>query len=1137
MNKNAIKKFAIEARNQLLDRVRERAIKYGITSTNTGNPDDDIVDGYILTNTEKSQRQALIKEIEEKSYVQVMEEIAYTWFNRFIALRFMEVNTYLPTRIRVFTNDTNQFKPQILEEAINLDMDGLDMKKVYDFKENNQDEELYKYLIITQCNALNEILPDMFQKISDYTELLFPDNLLREGSVIDQMISLIDEDDWKDAVQIIGWLYQYYNSEKKDQVFADLKKNIKVNKENIPAATQLFTPDWIVRYMVENSLGRLWQEGHPDRDLKAKWDYYVEEADQDEDVDKQLEEIRKTYKDLRPEEIKCIDPCSGSGHILVYMFDVLIDIYLSQGYTPRDAARSIVENNLYGLEIDDRAGQLSYFAIMMKARQYDRKFLNRKISPHVYVIEESNHIKEEILDYFINGDDDLKISIETIIEEFHDAKEYGAIIEVSNQDWDKLKTRVKEIEYDIDLQTTSTLKQITPLIRAGEVLAQKYDVVVTNPPYMGTGNMNSKLKEYLKKNYKDSKSDLFAVFIEKCMQMLDKNSFLAMITQHSWMFLTSYEKLRASILMDDIINMAHLGPRAFEEIGGEVVQTTSFVMRNSKIGDYKSIYSRLVDENSEQAKADAFLSGKNQYLTKQTNFTKIPGSPVAYWASEDLIKSFNNDILYAHSISPSQNVTGNNGKFIRMFWELSRDRIGNKNDWIFYCKGGGYRKWWGNLENVVNWTPGARKIYKYGDGNRASQIIKEEYWYKKGITWGLITSAIPSFRVMPEGATFDKGGSTILVEDDIYYFSIGMLNSKVYLQIASILNPTLNFQVKDVRSMPLVLENIENINKLVQENISLSKTDWDSFETSWDFDRHPLIRDVDSISEAFDLWQAECDERFNKLKANEEELNRIFIDIYGLNDELSPDVDDRDVTVARADLSRDIRSFISYAVGCMFGRYSLDEPGLIYAGGDWDSSKYISFKADEDNVLPISDDEYFKDDIVGRFIKFVEIVYGKEKLYENLEFIARALPGDGLAKDVIRSYFLNNFYADHLKTYQKRPIYWMFDSGKKNGFKCLIYMHRYEPDLLARIRTDYVHEHQSRYHTSITDLENRIENADSKDKIRLDNKLKDIKAQAKEILTYEEKIHHLADQMLDFDLDDGVKNNYEIFKDVLAKLR
>ena len=1165
MDKNAIKKYAVWARKELISRVAQKAQQYGITETEMVDAGADSVNGKVLSAEEMQQRRALIAQINEKGYQQVMEEVAYTWFNRFSALRFMEVNGYLPSHVRVFTDENNAFKPQILAEALHLELDKLDKDKVYALKETEQTEELYKYLLIVQCNALNSILPGMFQTIADYTELLLPDNLLREGSVIEQMISQIPEDNWQDAVQIIGWLYQYYNSEKKDDVFAALKKNVKITKENIPAATQLFTPDWIVRYMVENSLGRLWVEGHPDakaqllptpeeqaaytagnRDPEdTKWHYYLEEAQQEPKVQAQLAEIRKQYADLTPEQIKVIDPCCGSGHILAYLFDVLMQIYENYGYTPRDAVTSILQNNLYGLDIDDRAAQLAYFAVMMKARRYDRRFFSHTTQPHVYAIEESNRIEKPDVEYFCNGKLELKDAMQTILTQLYDAKEYGSILTITPQDWDALYARFDEVADEFSFHRESIRKKLLPLVRAAQTLAQKYDVVVTNPPYMGSSGMGAKLAEYVKKNYPDSKSDLFAVFIEVCSRMAKQNGYQAMITQHAWMFLSSFEKLREKMMLTETISMAHLGARAFEEIGGEVVQTTAFVRCANHVEGYKGTYCRLIEPTSQQGKEEMFLAGQKRYTANQDDFAKIPGASVAYWVSKKLYSTFRNSLLYDYTISDGQNKTGDNAKFVREFWEVRNSNVGKGKKWLFYAKGGGYRKWYGNLSEVVNWSEEAREFYK---NDKICRIIPEYLWYKAGITWSLISNN-PSFRLLPEEATFDVGGSSIFLKDNSNIeFVLGLLNSKVFSYVQKIVNPTINIQVKDIRVMPFVKKNENEITGLAEECSFLSKEDWDSFETSWDFTRHPFIKaitkypnmmDIGNIylAECYDIWAGECEERFEKLKANEEELNRIFIDIYGLQDELTPEVEDKDVTVRKADLGRDVRSFISYAVGCMFGRYSPTYDGLAYAGSTWDDSKYNIYKPDADGIIPICDDEYFEDDMMGRFVEFVRVVYGDSSLEDNLRFIANALGGKGQPKEVIRNYFLNDFYADHCKIYQKRPIYWLFDSGKKNGFKCLIYLHRYQPDTIARIRTDYVHEQQARYRTAIEGLEKQAAAATStSERVKLTKQLNKVQAQDAELHQYEEKVHALADQMIKIDLDDGVKHNYEIFSSVLKKI-
>ena len=1180
MDKNAIKKFAVWARTELIARVSLKGVEYGITEDNIEDANADSVGGKVLTVDEKKQRQALIAEINDKGYKQVMEEVAYTWFNRFSALRFMEVNGYLPSHVRVFTDEENNFKPQIITEAIHLDLDGLNMEKVYELKDAEKTEELYKYLLIVQCNALNKILPGMFQKIADYTELLLPDNLLREGSVIQQMIELIPEDDWKDAVQIIGWLYQYYNSEKKDDVFAALKKNVKITKENIPAATQLFTPDWIVRYMVENSLGRLWLEGHPDvksqllpteeeqsayaagnRDPEdTKWHYYLEEAEQEPEVQAQLAEIRKEYAALTPAQLKVIDPCSGSGHILAYMFDVLMKIYESYGYTTREAVASIVENNLYGLDIDDRAAQLAYFAVMMKARQYDRRFFSRGIQPHVYAIVESNHVDKFAVDYFCNGDAKLTTAMDTIIKELHDAKEYGSILTVTPQDWSTLYDRFAEITEDINMSRETALRELLPLVQVAEALAQKYETVVTNPPYMGMRNMNDKLNDFIKEKYADYKADFFSSFVIHSSEMTKKNGFCGFFTPYVWMFIQSYENMRNYLYNQATIEtLIQFEYSAFEEA---TVPVCTFAFRNDYV-KRKGCYLRLVDfrggmEVQRQKSLEAILNHKCGFYYEQStdDFSKIPGSPVAYWVNENVAKAFDTGKTLSSVARTRQGLaSSDNNRFLKLWWEPSFVKIGfgmknaeiakqSRRKWFPCNKGGEFRKWYGNNVYVVNWENDGKEMLEYAAklyGSPTRTIKNIAYYFQGGMTWGTITSGKLSMRHSPVGFIPEHAGGMIplLHWGEKEEYLLGMMNSNTAMLFLSFLSPTLRFTEGPVGLVPILYDKryCGNIAHIVKNCESDSILDWDSFETSWDFRHHPLLRKVPTIAEAFEQWQAECDNRFNQLKANEEELNRIFIDIYGLQDELTPEVEDKDVTVRKADLGRDIRSFISYAVGCMFGRYSLDVDGLTYAGGEWDDSKYTSFAADKDNIIPICDDEYFEDDIVGLFVEFVKTVYGADTLDENLKFIADALGGKGQPKDVIRNYFLNDFYKDHCKIYQKRPIYWLFDSGKKNGFKALIYMHRYQPDTIARIRTDYVHEQQARYRTAIADLEQRIVNTSTGERVKLNKKLTTLQAQDTEIRTYEEKIHHLADQMISIDLDDGVKKNYAIFQDVLAKIK
>lgn len=1158
MNKTALKNFAIWARKKLISDITYSAGLLAVNENGIGEPlpqsrsDLQLFDigtkDYAEVKGERiSQRNSLVSAIRAKAeeldnykvaFEYIVEEVAYTWFNRMIAIRFMEVNGYLP--IRVLSSESGKHEPDIVTTPFDsgLEFTGEESGRIYELRDNNRLEELFRMLFIRECNHLHDILPELFEATNDYSELLLSLSYTDKDGVVFHLVNDISEDDFniekEGQVEIIGWMYQYYNTEPKDKVFAALKKNVKITKENIPAATQLFTPHWIVRYMVENSLGRLWIEGHPDADLREGWEYYLDEAEQEPQVQAQLEEIRAGCREISPEDIRIIDPCMGSGHILVYAFDMLMQIYSAQGYSERDAAKLIVEKNLWGLDIDRRAYQLAYFAVMMKARQYNRRILTSGIKPNLFVIDDNRALTPEIIAYIADGDSKIASDLRSISNDLTNAREYGSIINVQPVDFSGLIERIGIIAESDELNLIAmenkriACEKILPLVKQAQTLSQKYDVVCTNPPYMGGSGMSDKLSDFVKKNYPDSKSDLFAVFIERCGQLANLKGYQAMITQHAWMFLSSYEKLREKLMLSTTVNMAHLGARAFDEIGGEVVQTTAFVERKAHMNGYKGTYARLVGIVGENEKRDAFLSHQNLYVSCADNFSKIPGIPVAYWVSEKFADVFKNEKLYKYSISPSQNVTGNNDRFVRKFWELSNVKVGGRDEWIFYAKGGGFRKWWGNLLDIVNWTPTARYIYQHGDGHHASQIINKDYWYRKGITWGLITSSIPSFRVMPEGATFDKGGSTIIVEREVYNYALGLLNSKVFLVVAKALNPTLNFQVKDICSLPLVISCLDVINSTVDKCIDISQVDWDSFETSWDFKTHPLLKPVPLISESFAQWSDECEKRFTQLKSNEEELNRIFIDIYGLQDELTPEVEDKDVTVRRADLTRDIKSLVSYAVGCMFGRYSLDVEGLAYAGGEWDGSKYKTFIPDPDNCIPVTDEEYFRDDIVVRFVDFIRTVYGADTLEENLTFIADALGTRGnTSRERIRNYFLNDFIKDHIKMYQKRPIYWMFDSGKQNGFRALVYMHRWNADTTGNVRVEYLHKLQRIYENEIRQAQDVAETGSGREVSAAQKRIEKLTKQLKETHDFDEKIAHLALSRIDIDLDDGVKVNYE----------
>ena len=842
MNKNAIQKFAIWARNELIVQVSQRAYQYGIDESGFVDASADTLNGRLLTAEEQSQRQELIKQIEEKGYQQVMEEVAYTWFNRFIALRFMEVNGFLPSHIRVFSDASGAFKPEILNDVLHLDLPGLDSSKVAEYIESNDTDALYRYLLLTQCNALNSALPVMFERMGGYTEMLLPNNILRQDSVLGHMVSDIPEEDWQDAVQIIGWLYQYYNTELKDDTFAQLKKNVKITKERIPAATQLFTPDWIVRYMVENSLGRLWLEGHPNAELHDGWKYYLDEAEQERSVEAQLAKLREEYKTIKPEEIKVIDPCMGSGHILVYAFDVLMQIYTSAGWDQREAAQSILKNNLYGLDIDDRAAQLAYFAVMMKARQYDRRLLTRGIQPNIFSIRESNGIQAMTIEYFHKNDPKLKADIESIVTEMRDAKEYGSILNITPVDFAGLYARLDEIRNDINMMQMSALDELLPLVKCAELLAQKYDVVVTNPPYMAVSNAGAKVNDYVKKNFSDSKADMFAVFIERCGQMAKKNGYQAMITQHAWMFLSSFEKLRTKLLSVDIVNMAHLGARAFEEIGGEVVQTTSFVIRKSHIADYKGEYCRLIEPTSQQGKEDMFLAGENRYAADQSNFSKIPGSPVAYWISTKVISNFEVNPSVAEVAEGKVGLqTGSNDLFLRFWFELERYKVTFQADksfkWYPYNKGGSFRRWYGNNEYVLNWEDDGNEVRAY----KGAFPRNTQYYFRAGLTWSDVATGLISMRQMPTGFAFDTCAPCLFAKDETTEIDLlALFNTKVAQKYMDLMSPTMHYTCGTLVNVPFIVSK-ESISDIVHKCISHSQSDWDSYETSWDFKRNPLI--------------------------------------------------------------------------------------------------------------------------------------------------------------------------------------------------------------------------------------------------------------------------------------------------------
>ena len=1014
MNKNAIQRFAIWARTELISQVSQRAYQYDITADGYGEYDAEAVGGRLLSDDEKKQRQQLISQIRSKGYTQVMEEIAYTWFNRFIALRFMEVNNYLPTHIRVFSDASGTFKPEILSNALHLDLDGLDMEKVSDLIEKNQSEDLYRYLLLTQCNALSASLPRMFENMGSYTELLLPNNILRQDGVLGRMVTDIPEEDWTDQVQIIGWLYQYYNTELKDDTFALLKKNVKITKEHIPSATQLFTPDWIVRYMVENSLGRLWIEGHPDDDLKAGWKYYLDEAEQEADVQAQLETIRAEYRTLRPQDIKVIDPCMGSGHILVYAFEVLVQIYKKAGFSERDAAQSILKNNLYGLDIDDRAAQLAYFAVMMKARQYDRRIFSRNIQPHVYAIVESNdvHIPAK---WRLGPAQNIA---EKLVSELKNAKEYGSILNLSLTVDELTKLRKQLIEINelssegnlLDMiESSEIFGELYPLVEIAEMLAQKYDVVVTNPPYMGAGNMNPTLLDYIRKKYVEYSSDFFSAFIVRCTEFAKYNGKLGFLTPYVWMFILSYAKLRNLMLQNKTItSLLQFEYSAFEEA---IVPICSFTFNNNKIYNYCASYVRLTAFRGgmEVQREKTLEAIRNPYCgyfytSNSDAFLSVPDCPIAYWQKNSFLNTFKTLKPLGYYVDVRKGMTtSDNNVYIRFWWEVSlwntNIRLVENVTWYKTHKGGEFRRWYGNDENLVNWADNGAALKSFPK----SVIRNEEYYLRECISWNDISSAKAAFRYVPSGSISNASGPSFYGDKSIMMYLLGFTNSVVCENYLTMLCPTIHFEIGQIAKIPIYYkkEYEQSVLTIVKDSIDKSKEDWDSFETSWNFEVHPIVKKALSrfhwghegaitLEYVYKYVAQDFEQRFHRLKANEEELNHIFIDIYGLQDELTPEVEEKDVTVRRADLGRDIRSMISYAVGCMFGRYSLAQWGLAYAGGEGNPggrgiADYGEFKPDKDNIIPICDDEYFDDDITGRFIKWVEVVFGKETLEENLK--------------------------------------------------------------------------------------------------------------------------------------------------------
>lgn len=1179
MDKNILKKFAIESRQDLMQKMDSKIKSYYVDEEFNKSQNGDIIvlsndkHSLSLSKEEFDKRETLIKRINELGLDQVIEESAYTWFNRIVAIRYMEIHDYLPLTkdnqslgIRVLSSKDNTLDPEILKftNLVNPDLD-INFKKEK-FNELKDENEKFKYILLLICKKLGKVIPQVFDGITDYIDILIPDNLLNDTGFVHKIIAEIPESNYN-HVEIIGWLYQYYNQTEKERVIST--KNV-YKKNEIPYATQLFTPDWIVKYMVENSLGRYWIEHGGDKKLIDNWIFFVKEN------------IKSTSTMIKPSDIKCIDPCSGSGHILVYMFEVLYQIYESYGYSRNDIAIQILKNNIYGLDIDDRAGQLSILSILLKAREYDKNIFDKNVAEYINVmsIQESTNI-ELALETMNLSESCTELFKEACIYT-KDAKEIGSLLIVPQRDYTELKT---EINNDNTIFSYSLKQKLFPLLKELEILSQKYDVVVTNPPYLNNSVMSDLIKDYLNQYYCNAKTDLFAAFINKCNNLLNINGYSGIVTMQSWMFLPSFIDFRKNIIDNyDIPTLIYMD----NGVMGIAFGTCATIFKNKEQNNIQGYYYEIKYSNLLNDKPVKFPIRENKNNIVDINmFKELPNYNFSYWLNKNEVDIFKNKNISEYGEAKQGIATGDNDRFMRFWYEINFANSSiNKNEiepykWVPYNKGGTARKWYGNYDYVVNWENDGYEIkHFYNDkGKLRSRPQNLNYLFKPSITWSLTNSTKFCVRYRKDGSISDINGMGLYVNNTKYLnYIMGYMNTSLVFNLIKVINPTMANQAGDIIKLPVILneEKLKDIDKIVEKNIEISKNDWDSFETSWDFIRHPLLTEAtlsphqireeensgfmvcNNMEEAYKHWKLSCERKFKEIKTNEEELNSIFLNIYELQSEFTPDESDRDVTIHKIydnknDVSSEMRtsqyiltkqdvikSFISYAVGCMFGRYSLDENGLIYAGGKFDENKYKIFKADSDNIIPITDDAYFADDIVDRFKKFVEVVYGKQTLNENIDFIAEALgkKGTETSEETIRRYFLNDFYTDHLKTYQKRPIYWLFDSGKKNGFKALIYMHRYNENTVPKIRLDYLHRMQTTYDKLLSDINYKLTTELSmSDKKAVQNKQADLNAKLQEINEYDEKIAHIANQRISIDLDDGVKVNYDKFKDILAKIK
>ena len=1156
MNTSNIKKYAPQARNDFIAAMRKQAAKYGITADSILPAEQKgdllLIGDQVFPLSVMKPREKLIKRIQTSSFEQTIDYIAYSWFNRLCAIRYMECKGLLDHGRRVLSSaDGSAGLPQILEECLDIDLPGLNASRVAELKlDGNKDEELYRELLLAQCHALNQVMPLLFEQVSDESELLLPDNLTKTDSLIRDLVCSIPEEDWSD-VQIIGWLYQFYISEKKDQVIGKVVKS-----EDIPAATQLFTPNWIVKYLVQNSVGRLWLMAQPDSTLSSEWEYYIQPAEQTDEVNAQLKQlinvrISEDGDTLNPESITVLDPACGSGHILVEAYDCLKAIYLERGYRSRDIPRLILENNLYGIDIDTRAAQLSSFVLLMKAREDDRRLFSNPPKLNIIALQDSQPERLEAFAQDLASTGLEKADLKELLDLFEHASTFGSLIQIPAAFAKKLpdlETKLNKALESGDIFAQQSAQELLPFVQQANLLAKQYDAVIANPPYMGAKGMNTALKDFAKKKFPDSKSDLFAMFIERGFEWCKDSGFNSMVTMQSWMFLSSYEAMREKLLKDRTIQtMAHLGARAFPEISGEVVQATAFVMQGKHLNGFKPVFFRLVDTEQDQ-KENELKAGLNRFdSTIQDDFKKIPSSPIAYWVSDPIKDIFSLPPLAKEFKAVQGFKTGNNDLFLRYWFEVTSTHIYsyNKNNykWVLCNKGGEFKKWYGNVLHIVKWENNGYEIKNYFDenGKLRSRPQGQEYYFSEGITWTKISSSLTSFRLSKKDYLFESNGSLIVDKSEERQLSLlGFLNSKLSSELLKIIAPTLDFGEGSIEKMPILFSSKQLITKLV----NIAETNWDFYETSWDFNQNPIIRaNQPNLEQAFNTWQQQNADAVAEMKRLEEENNKLFIDAYGLQDELTPDVPDEQITLTRADREKDSQRLVSYALGCMMGRYNLDEPGLIYAHAgneDFDTSRYQKFSADADGIIPLTEMHWFEDDATHRIREFLTAVWGKDTLDTNMQWLAESLDkkASETAEDTIRRYLASKFYKDHMQTYKKRPIYWLFSSGKQGAFQALVYLHRYNESTLARMRTEYVMPLISKMAAMVNSLQSEIENSDSAAEIkRKEKELQNLHKQQAELSSFEEKLRHYADQRISLDLDDGVKVNYGKFGDLLAEVK